>query len=279
MTSRGSLLPFSRSPDRSTVQDVAHAALQSRSVDVIRLDGTLFHTYQLRTSPTFFYLLRVRPPPPPHLLRHEASGLDDEAAALQILGGRPDLRTPRLIAHCPRHKPLGSPYLITGPFPGTVLSHIEPSLSATALASIDHSLGRHVRRLAEVPGPLFGPVGPRSSSPARGPVASSSWAHTFASLLDTLLHDATSTAIDAPAVPVLPDDLGALVRQHRPALDAVVHPVLLLLQSGPDSNVVVDERDMSVVGLLDYSTAIWVTSPSSSLSRVSCLTGALRCPS
>ena len=236
-----------RSPDRSTIQQVASSALQSRHVSVEKLDGYIFRTYRLRTSEGFFYNLKCRPSFNIRLLRHEESWLENEAGALQTIGGRSDVRTPRLIAYHETTLHIGSAYLISGPFTGSFLSDVEPSLSPQALASIDRSLGQYVRQLSSITGPLFGSI-----RQAQGIPGSQSWARVFAFLLEAVMRDGEDSLISLPY-----EGMRDLVRKHRSALDKITQPKLVLLELASDKNVIVDATHYRVNGLLDYSTAFW----------------------
>lgn len=236
-----------RSPDRSTIQQIAGNALQSKHVTVEKLDGYIFRTYRLRTSEGFFYSLKSRPSFNVRLLRHEESWLENESGSLQKIGGRSDVRTPRLIAHNSTAIPIGSPYIISGPFTGSILSDIEASLSREALSSIDKSLGQYVRQLSSITGQLFGPI-----RQAQGIPGSSSWARIFAFLLESVMRDGEDALISLPY-----EGMRDLVRKHRASLDKIAEPRLVLLELLSDQNVVVDTSSHRVNGLLDFSTAFW----------------------
>ena len=236
-----------RSPDRSTIQRIASRALQSKQASVEKLDGYIFRTYRLRTSEGFFYILKSRPPTHVRLLRHEHSWLEVEAGTLQTLGGRSDVRTPRPITYHDTTAHIGSPYLISGPFTGSILSDIEPSLSRQALANIDKSLGQYIRQLASISGPQFGAI-----RQAQGIPGSQSWAGAFAFLLEAIMRDGEDALISLPY-----EGMRDLVRKHRTSLDRIAQPKLLLLELASDNNVVVDVKNHRVSGVLDFATAIW----------------------
>lgn len=157
------------------------------------LNGYLFRTYSLRTAKGFFYLLRLKPPSTVHLLRHEYGWLEAEAGALQALSGKTEVHLPRLIHYQHADSHLGQAYLISGPFSGSFLSDVEPSLSSKALASIDRSLGQYVRWLSSVTGTYFGSVSGGADIPRSG-----SWAHTFACLLESVMRDGEDAMISLP---------------------------------------------------------------------------------
>lgn len=236
----------SKSPDRCSLQRVASNALQTKSVSVERSGGVVFRTWHLRSTRDFFYVLRCRPSCNVRLLRHEEDALRTEAVVLQVLRGRSDLLIPRLIEYHTSTIPIGSFYLISGPFKGSVLADVEPSLSTQALASIDKSLGKHVRHLARVTSSTFGVV--KEVALPGYP----SWSKCFASMLETLLRDAEDALVSLPY-----EFIRAQTRQRRAALDQITQPKLFLLEMVSDRNVVVDTHSMTVSGLLDLSTATW----------------------
>ncbi|KAK3055767.1 hypothetical protein LTR09_003001 [Extremus antarcticus] len=235
------------SPDRNAIQRTAAAALQSKSVTVEKLDGYVFRTYRLRTSGGFFYILRCRPSFNIRLLRHEEGWLETEAGTLQTIGGRADIYTPRLIKYHNTTLHIGSCYLISGPFTGSILADVEPTLSSHALASIDRSLGQYVRRLSSMPGRDFGPIRQSQGFPGF-----KSWAKAFAFLLEAVMRDGEDALISLDY-----DAVRDLVRRHRGSLDKISQPKLVLLELSADRNVVVDVKEEQVTGLLDFSTAIW----------------------
>ncbi|KAF2769405.1 hypothetical protein EJ03DRAFT_374560 [Teratosphaeria nubilosa] len=237
----------SRSPDVSAIERVAGRALQSKSVDVEKLSGYLYRTYRLTTTRGFFYILRAQPSHHYKLLRHEENRISTEAGALQILSGRSDLSNARVIEYANTKAHIGSYYLITGPYTGSVLADVEPSLSAQALYSIDKSLGMYVRRLSAIPGTTFGPIRESQRQPGH-----STWSRAFAALLETVLRDGEDALINLPY-----DGMRELVRRHRSSLDKITQPRLFLIEMSADENVVVDTKTNSVTGILDFSTAFW----------------------
>jgi aminoglycoside phosphotransferase (APT) family kinase protein len=235
-----------RSPEPCAVQRAAVRALQSKVVRVDKLRGYLFRNYRLSTSTAFFYVLKCRPSNGIRLLRHEDDRLESEARALQVLIDRPDLLSARLIEYESTNIAIGSKYLISGPFSGSVLAEVEPSLSRQALADIDRSLGQYVRRLSTVTNDNFGPLRQTQDFGSR------SWARMFALILEVVIRDGEDALINLPY-----DGMRELVRSHRSSLDRVTQPRLVLLELSADENVLVDPHRHRVLGVLDYSTAFW----------------------
>ncbi|KAI5361204.1 Putative aminoglycoside phosphotransferase, protein kinase-like domain superfamily [Septoria linicola] len=236
-----------RSPDRGSIQRVAANALQTRNVTVDRFHGSLFRTFKLQPSPEFFYILRCRPSMSVRLLRHEEDRLHTEAYILQALRGRSDLLVPRLIECQSTTAVIGSPYLISGPFKGVLLSDIEAQLSKQALASIDRSMGTFVKRLTYITGTHFGPL--HSSTPSS---TSHSWSKCFANMLESILRDAEDALVSLPY-----DFIRDQIFRHRASLDQITQPKLVLVEMVRDQNIVVDPKSCTTSGLLDWSTAVW----------------------
>ncbi|KAK3071428.1 hypothetical protein LTR53_008632, partial [Teratosphaeriaceae sp. CCFEE 6253] len=235
----------SRSPEPSAIQRTASNALQARSVKVERLDGYLYRTYRLTTSKQFFYLLRCRPSHHVRLLRHEEDRLEAEAGALQVLGARLPGFSTRLIEYATTSIAIGSKYVVSGPFGGSILADIESSFSRQAVADTDRSLGQFIRGLASVTGAAFG-----SLRQIQG-TGSPSWGRVFAAMLETVLRDAEDALISLPY-----GSINDLVRRHRAALDQITQPRLVVLECLADEDVVVDTKTNRVT-LLDWSTALW----------------------
>lgn len=237
---------MSISPDRGTIHQVAVKALQTKAVRVERLDGSVFRNFRLQPTSDYFYVLRCRPSSHVRLLGQEEERLQTEALVLQSLRGRSDILVPRLIEYHTTMIPMGSSYLISGPFKGSILSDIEASLSCQAFASIDKSLGGYVRQLSHISGPAFGAI--RTGTPPASPA----WSRCFAALLETILRDGEDALVSLPY-----DFIRHQVRRHRQALDQITQPKLVLLEMAADQDVIINTNDYTIAGLLDFSTAIW----------------------
>ena len=239
-------MAISRSPDISSIQRTASRTLQSKSVDVTRCNGWVLRVFRLQPPTEFYYILKCLPSPNLRLLRHEQNRLQAEADVLRSLRGRSDLLVPRIIDYHTTPIPIGSVYLISGPFQGSILADIVP-LSRQASSSVDRSIGKYVEQLSSVSGSSFGPV--RS---ATGIPGSSSWSRCFASMLETVLRDGEDALISLPY-----EEIRNVVNRHRSCLDRITEPKLLLLEMSSEKNVVVNPSTWRISGLLDFSTAIW----------------------
>lgn len=239
------MAPTSRSPDRGSIQQVAIKALQTRSVSVERLDGSVFRTFRLQPAADYYYILRSRPSSRVRLLRHEEERLLTEASTLQVLRGRLDILVPRLIEYHSTTTSIGSPYLISGPFKGSILSDVEPLLSREALTNIDMSLAQVMRQASQINGPGFGDIRQSGS-------LSSSWSKCFSGMVESILRDAEDALVNLP-YDIIRDQL----RRHRHTLDQITRPRLCLVEMYSDKKILADTSTCTVSGLLDFSTAMW----------------------
>ena len=231
-------------------------------------------------STSSFHLLRTRPPSALRLLRLETDRLHLEAETLAYFQQRrqdldaADLHIPRLLAYQPATGlPTGPPYLITGPHRGTPLTDLSAAVlgSAARRAAIERSLGRFLGRLGRVRrtdggGGGFGLV--RSGNQPASTQATS-WAQTFAVLLESVLRDGEDAMVSLPY-----ETIRAQVRRHWSALERVRVPRVAVLEvcgggEGVPGDVLVDlERLEEVVeeedgegevvtGLQCWATVIW----------------------
>lgn len=305
-------------PDRKSLQRIAAEALHTKSVAIDRIHGTLFRNYKLQpsshaaattTTEETFYILKCRPSSPAiRLLRHEEDRLRTEAYTLQTLllllhsssstksSEMPSTRMiPRLIASSPHHHhrtnttttPIDpSPYIITGPFHGHLLSEISPQLSQTPSEKIQQRVGFFYRNLTISFSPFsssssttqqpqtkpFGPLYPPSSSSSSSSELSrfTTWSQFYTTLLETLLLDAEDALINLPYA-----FIRETVRRNRNSLDRITKPKLVFLEGLIDErNILVqrrrleggaDERERrrasedewEISGILDWSGVIW----------------------
>lgn len=303
-------------PDRKSLQRIAAEALHTKSVTIDRIHGTLFRNYKLQpsshsaagatTTGDTFYILKCRPSSPAiRLLRHEEDRLRTEAYTLQTLllhsssssaksSETPSTRIiPRLIASSPHHHhhqtnpktPLDpSPYIITGPFHGHLLSEISPRLSQTSSEKIQQRVGFFYRALTTSFSPCcsssstqqqpqtkpFGPLHPPSSSSFSDLSHFTTWSQFYTTLLETLLLDAEDALINLPYA-----FIRETVRRNQNSLDQITKPKLVFLEGLIDErNILVqrrrleggaDERERrrasedewEISGILDWSGVIW----------------------
>nr|OQO20676.1 hypothetical protein B0A51_11224 [Rachicladosporium sp. CCFEE 5018] len=231
-----------RSVDRATVMKVAGAVLKSSNIQVESYHGCLYRTFLLRAKDDTFCLMKCMPHPSIRLMRLEDDQLATEAAVLRLLDRRGDI-APAVVDYQAASSTLGTSYLISGPFTGTVLGTSSSPLSGERRQTLDRSIGRHVSRLATLTGRAFGPLlRPYTQS----------WAQCFGALLESVLRDAEDCLISLPY-----DAVRLSIRKHASALDKISEPQLTLLGAAGDDNVAFDPRSHRLTSLLDYGTAIW----------------------
>lgn len=304
-------------PDRKSLQRIAAEALHTKSVTIDRIHGTLFRNYKLQpsshsaaTTTTIedtFYILKCRPSSPAiRLLRQEEDRLRTEAYTLQTLllhssssstkpSEMPSTRIiPRLIASSPHHHHLTnpktpldpSPYILTGPFHGHLLSEISPRLPQTPSEKIQQRVGFFYRNLITTSfSPCFssssstqqqpqtkpfGPLHPSSSSSDCSLKSFTTWSQFYTTLLETLLLDAEDALINLPYA-----FIRETVRRNRNSLDRITKPKLVFLDGLMDErNILVRRRrlessggagererrsgeEWEISGILDWSGVIW----------------------
>lgn len=293
-------------PDRKSLQRIAAEALHTKSVTIDRIHGTLFRNYKLQpshsaaTTEDTFYILKCRPSSPAiRLLRHEEDRLRTEAYTLQTLllhsssstksSEMPSTRMiPRLIASSPHHHhhrtnpktPFDpSPYILTGPFHGHLLSEISPQLSQTPSEKIQQRIGCFYRNLTtafshpssssstQQQTKPFGPLHPPSSS-SSGSSHFTTWSQFYTTLLETLLLDAEDALINLPY-----SFIRETVRRNQNSLDRITKPKLVFLEGLMDErNILVQRRrlessgagerrrsedEWEISGILDWSGVVW----------------------
>lgn len=301
-------------PDRKSLQRIAAEALHTKSVTIDRIHGTLFRNYKLQpsshsaaaattTTGDTFYILKCRPSSPAiRLLRHEEDRLRTEAYSLQTLllhssssaksSETPSTRIiPRLITSSPHHHhrtnpktPLDpSPYILTGPFHGHLLSEISPQLSQTPSEKIQQRVGFFYRNLTtsfshsssssttqQPQTKPFGPLHPSSCCSDSSASRFATWSQFYTTLLETLLLDAEDALINLPYA-----FIRETVRRNKTALDRITKPKLVFLEGLMDErNILVRRRrrlesssgagersgsgdEWEISGILDWSGVIW----------------------
>lgn len=233
----------SPSPDRAALLKAASVALGTDNIGVDRLEGYLYRTYRLQARNGSFCVMRCRPLQAVRLLHLEEDRLVKEAAMLSLLRRCKHSSALRLLNEQPAAMTTGTAYLITGPFTGSILGRLGRPLTAIRRKVLDVSHGQYMRRLASVRGQSFGML----SSPGMP-----SWSVCFASLVQSLLHDAEDSLVSLPY-----SDIRDQVRRHRSSLDLITEPRLTLIEAADVDNIVFDPRTDQVTALLDYGSAIW----------------------
>lgn len=234
---------LSHSPDRAALLRAAGAALGTDDIEVDRLGGHLFRTYRLQAHDGSFCTMRCKPVHSTRLLRLEEDRIAVEAAALTVLARCRIPQVPGLLDMRSSDTAVGTSYLISGPFAGSMLSNLDHPLSSSRRRTLDRSMGRYMRRLASIEGRSFG----RLSFPGI-----STWSACFASLFQSVLHDAEDAMVSLPYM-----DMREQVARHRSCLDKITQPRLTLIEAAHEDNIVVDTRTTEITSLLDYGTAIW----------------------
>lgn len=254
-------------PVRRLKEILGHIVPGSTLISAEELLSTqLARLYVLNMSDGQKLILALAPNLSTRLLRHESTILSAEAALVSFIAGadqelglgssiqtgneRPPRSTelyeivPKLLKHSPNSKELAYPYSIFEEITGTPLSTLSIYLSLSERRLVDKQIGAMARRLASLTSPsgLFGPVSkilpdpltPASSSTAakRG---SRTWGEAFQSLLEGVLRDGEDMSVLLPY-----EIIRAYYHQLSWCLDAVTAPRLLVLDSGSETNVMIE---------------------------------------
>jgi len=225
--------------------------------------------YNLTMSDDRRLLLSFAPNLTVRLLRREATLIYSEAVLIYFIHGSsrdleasgssvaskpsssrsPELQklVPILLKHSSNNKEMAYPYSILEPTRGAPFSTLSIYLSLSERHIIDKQVGTMTRRLAELTSPsgTFGPASrvlpdPFTQRPSQAPVAqgSKTWSEAFALLFEGILRDGEDMNV------LLPYDI---VRAHFQRLswrlDAVTFPRLVMLDSGNETNVMVERGD------------------------------------
>jgi hypothetical protein len=253
-------------PVRRLREILSHIVPGSTLVSAEELPSTqLARLYILSMSDGQKLTLSFAPSLPTRLLRHEATMLSAEAAlvsfiagadqefgpgsSLQTRDGQPPRSAelfnlvPKMLKHSPNNKELAYPYSIFEAISGTPLSALSIYLSLSERRLVDKQIGAMSRRIASLTSPsgLFGPVSKvlpdpftsASSSAARK--GSRTWSNAFQTLLEGILRDGEDMSVLLPY-----EIIRAYYQQLSWCLDAVTTPRLVVLDSGTETNVMIE---------------------------------------
>jgi len=227
----------------------------------------LSRLYNLTMSDARKLLLSFAPNLTVRLLRHEATLIYSEAVLIYFIhGSSRDLEASgSSIAPKPpssRSPELQKPYSILEPTRGAPFSTLSIYLSLSERHIIDKQVGTMTRRLAELTSPsgTFGPASrvlpdPFTQRPCQAPViqGSKTWSEAFALLFESILRDGEDMNV------LLPYDI---VRAHFQRLswrlDAVTFPRLVMLDSGNETNMMIERGD-EVIASSDSADTVRLT--------------------
>jgi aminoglycoside phosphotransferase (APT) family kinase protein len=199
------------------------------------VQGAVGHVVGLSGPDDARYVLKLLPP-------GVADRLPAEVLALRLLGGVPELRVPRVVAH---GVSADGGYLLMTRLNGVRWADRRARLDATTTSDLTADVGRTLRRVHAVSGTWFGDL------TREGPTWPTAWDRVTARVEELLTEHARAGGSSVAAAGVR-----ALVRDHRRAFDGVA-PVLCHLDL-VDSNVLVaDAGPARPSGVVDLERAAW----------------------
>ena len=208
--------------------------------------GHLHGICKLRLSNDSRLVLKLSPSPNTVLLRHERYLLESEASILSVLK-KSNLPIPRILRYDPRSIQLGSAFLLSTYVPGISYADVLPHLTRSERRDIELQLRSLNFTISQYPSPTFGPAALVASNKGF-----STWRESFKSMLESIMMDAEDMTINLPY---------HAIREAASSVWKELHEVkearLVVLGLGRPQNVILDRRTNNVIGLLDFSQAIW----------------------
>ena len=238
--------------DFTKAQELARTVLPSSSVSLYqleRLPSSIHRLHLLRLTDGKQFVLKCPPGHDTRRLEIERYSLETEAQVLdRVQANAPDVPLPRRIKYdSSANSIIARPYLLRGYIPGTRLSDVIHSIPSSERTRLDRALGEHLRDLSTITAPSFGSA--RRVSSGHG---SRTWAAGFSSLLESILRDGEDILVSIPY-----ESIRYYTAIHSHHLDHVETPRLVALDVGLPSNIIVDGRSKSIVGLLGFDSVVW----------------------
>lgn len=230
--------------------DAAISLLYPPTVHVQHSRSLLGHVHSLHLltlSNEARLILKGSPVSRTPLLRHERLLLETEARFLTLLGHTANPCIPQLYYYNPSTRHAGSAYLIRQYIKGTPLAEMENRIPAQQRNCIDHHLGFLASTIGQNAAPAFGSLQQVAARAGR-----SSWREAFCALFESVLRDAEDVFVNLPYAQIR-DELSRL----GPVLDEASLPRLVVVEFGRPSHVLLNERSKQVVGVVDFSSALW----------------------
>jgi hypothetical protein len=282
-------------PVRRLKEILSHVVPDTTLGPVEQLQNTqLPRIYSLSMSDDRKLLLSFAPSLAVRLLRQEATILSSEATLVHFIAGsdqQDDMEAsseseidtteaspssnlkylvPKILKHSANNREMAYPYSIFESIPGAPLSTLSIYLSLPERRLVDKQVGTMARALARLTSPsgTFGTVSrvlpsPFTPSTPTAPVGAKTWSEAFNVLLEGILRDGEDMAV------LLPYEV---VRAHYQRLsqhlDAVTLPRLVVLDSGSNTNVMVERKSddgyyiahvegVKVTGLRTWSNGVF----------------------
>lgn len=192
------------------------------------------------------FVLKVAPPPDVAVLTYEHDIMATEVAAMRLVHERTSVPVPTVVWSDTSCRRLPSPLFVMTCCDGTLLSELRRTLSPDQQRHVDAQLARFLRAMHSITHSTFGLQAPTAPTFDR-------WSEAFHRLVDDLLADGERAGV---ALPVHPDRLRTLVRDHSDVLDEVAIASFVHWDLW-DPNVFIDPVTLDVVGVIDFERALW----------------------
>ena len=247
------LLPSPQKPVPDALEKVISSIMVSPQLSIQILKELPFHHLHrliaIQLSNGSRFILKISPPPDTLLLRHEKDLLQREAATLMLLAKR-HLPIPQIFSYELNATRFGSPFLLTNDIPGRKYSEALSYLSRSDKATVEAQLRSLRAIISQYSSSTFGLV---REAGLRGPDKGyESWREAFVAMLESVLQDGEDIMVNIPFY-----ELRAALTRWGSYLDDITEAKLVILGLGNPDNVLIEAKTNEVVGLLDFSMAIW----------------------
>lgn len=232
------------------MQRLVQRCLKSPRVALHSIEEMPGHSHGIRLlvlSDGSRLVLKLSPAPNQAVMRHERQSLDTEAILSDILESDTRVRVPRIVRWDGRGKMLGTPFLLTTYTHGTSFRDLLPYMTQTERDGTDVKLGKLLAAISQHVSPSFGSVAAVHSGKG-----SPSWRQVFRCLVEFSLRDAEDLVIALPY-----SEIREQVERFGPILDAVTEARLVVFNGRDPANVLLDAQTRELIGLWDFSNAIW----------------------
>jgi aminoglycoside phosphotransferase (APT) family kinase protein len=209
-------------------------------------EGFFNAAYRVELADGMVCVLKVAPPPDVRVLRYEREILSTEVEVLRLVAARTSMPVPAVLFHDEHCDLLPSPCFAMQFVAGESLHKLRSSLSLEEQEQIDRACGDYLRQMNALSGPGFGLYTPSA-------MRFSTWRQAYDKLLVDVLLDGEAEGI---GLPLSPQALLALARQHYAALDEVTRPALVHWDLW-DGNIFINPVTRQVNAIIDFERALW----------------------
>jgi aminoglycoside phosphotransferase (APT) family kinase protein len=239
---------------KTTVSEAEAAAIVSDAfgeastlaTSVELTEGWFNAAYDLTLRDGRRFVLKVAPPPTVDVLGYERDIMSAEVDALRIVRSSTTAPVPEVLWYDDEGRHLGTPCFLMTRLPGASLQTLAAQVSTDERDAVDRALGQHLRAINDITGPSFGRV---AATADRYPT----WRAAFGALFESVLADGERASV---RLPIDYADARSALEAAGPYLDEVTEPRLVYWDLW-EGNVLVDETNHRITGMLDLERALW----------------------